>query len=275
MQISMGTPATTIVLVEPKTPGNVGAVARAMDNFGLEDMVLVNPCELNDEAYQRATHGGKILDNARIHSSMAEAVKNFFVVGTTGYVAKKEKTYHRMNKTPRELKEDLEHGDIDLAIVFGREDIGLLNEELNLCDTAVTIPTNPKSPVMNISHSVAVILYELYSENRGMDNFKRASSKDISRMMDEFTHLLLSQNYPPHRIEHTTTMFKRLLGRASPTAWDYSTLMGIFKRASHLSWIARGINESQLKNPSQFPSRDKNEEDGWNPDGDHDYPQNP
>ena len=138
-----------------------------------------------------------------------------------------------MNLTPKGLVERMERSDLPVALVFGREDIGLLNTELEICDIGVTIPAYGPNPVMNLSHAVAVILYEIYSRELDID-FKRATSDDKERMIQHFTNLLDSINYPEHRKEHSTIMFRRLLGRASPTTWEFHTLIGIFKRASHL-----------------------------------------
>ena len=111
----MGIPVSRIVLVGPKTPGNVGAVARVMSNFGLDDLVLVDPCELTDAAFVRATNGRHVLEGAKELETFEEAVKGYFVIGTTGFKATKQKIYHRVNLRPDELLEPIERTDLPEA----------------------------------------------------------------------------------------------------------------------------------------------------------------
>ena len=104
----------------------------------------------------------------------------------------------------------MERTDLPVAILFGREDVGLFNTELELCDIAVTIPTHPDNHVLNISHALIVILYELYSSGID-DEFLMATPSDKDRLSEEFDELLSVIRYPEHRKEHTSTMFKRLI----------------------------------------------------------------
>lgn len=115
-----------IVLVGPKFPGNVGAIARSMANFGLRDLVLVNPsCELDDDAFRRAKHGSFILENARIVSSMDEALEDcFLVAGTSGVTTKGDSNYTRIPVPAREFAEGCRGYQDKIALVFGREEIG-------------------------------------------------------------------------------------------------------------------------------------------------------
>ncbi len=225
----------SVVLVEPKTPGNVGAVARVMANFGLSHLVLINPCEINDEARIRATHGIGVLENATVSDSLEKVVKGRFVVGTTGHPARKQKVYHRMNWSSKDIKEKLARTDMPVALLFGREDDGLFNEELALCDAGVTIPANPDYPILNLSHAVAVVLYELFSRKLDLKDFQKATEDDKERMVAHFSELLDAINYEEHRKERTRVMFKRMIGRSAPTNWEYHTLLGIIKKAAQMA----------------------------------------
>ena len=160
-------PDIRVVVVGPKFEGNVGAIARCMANFGVEDLVLVNPCEIGETAMNRSKHGDYILRNARTVTSMEEAVEGcLLVVGTSGTVTKGDKNYARIPVDVREFAMDCRGYNEKIAFVFGREDIGLLQTELNRCDVLITIPADDKYPVMNLSHSVGVILYEMFQANR-------------------------------------------------------------------------------------------------------------
>ena len=131
-----------IVLVEPRTPGNIGAVARAMKNFGLEEMRLVNPCKITEEAWARAMHAQDILESAKTYTKLNDALKDVdFVAGTSAITTPSEKEYLRLSLTPQEFAEKAKAVDGRIALLFGREDFGLYNEELMLCDFLIRIPT--------------------------------------------------------------------------------------------------------------------------------------
>ena len=152
-----------VVLVEPLYQGNVGSVCRAMKNFGFSDLVLVNPCKLEGEARAMSSHARDLLEGAVHVSSLSEAIEDAsIVIGTTGITGMKFDEHIRVPAyNPRELKECLAGISGNIAVIFGREDNGFTNEELRMCDMITSIPTSDIYPVMNLSHAVTVILYEL------------------------------------------------------------------------------------------------------------------
>ncbi|TLZ49557.1 MAG: RNA methyltransferase [Methanobacteriota archaeon] len=153
-----------VVLVEPKYEGNVGAVARAMKNFGVTNLRLVNPCRIGEEARKRAMHSVSILEAAKRYRSYARAISGMdLVVGTSGVDTASEKKFLRIALSPRELGAKLAGLDGDAAIVLGREDYGLFNEELRACDVLVTIPANPEYPILNVAQAAVILLYELHA----------------------------------------------------------------------------------------------------------------
>ncbi len=118
----------SVIVVEPKTGGNIGAIARSMYNFGLKELILVNPRELGDEAYTRAMHAQDILDNAVITESFEEAIKMVdLVAATSARTTHGEKKTIRVPMTPEELFERFESYPGKIGLVFGREDYGLYN----------------------------------------------------------------------------------------------------------------------------------------------------
>ncbi len=224
---------TSIVLVEPKFTGNIGAVSRVMKNFGFYDLVLINPPRLDDEAFCRAKHSYDVLDSAKTYSDLEEALPYFdLLVGTTGIDTKKEKEALRRAEEPESFAEDILQFKGNVGIVFGREDTGLYNEELLLCDRLVTIPTSPEYPIMNLSHAVCVILYTLYMHGyQEMDDTEEyIGDNEKERVVHLFSSILDDINYPEHKKEKTTITFRRLMGRAKATPWDYHRIMGVLSR---------------------------------------------
>jgi tRNA/rRNA methyltransferase len=222
----------SIVLVEPKYGGNIGSAARAMKNFGFNKLVLINPPEIESECYQYAMHAEDIIESARTYSELKEYVKDVqVVVGTTGILNLNEKAYIRNPLTPKELSEKLSTAEESIAILFGREDFGLENHELKLCDLMVSIPTSKEYPVMNLSHSIAVLLYELSTCELEVPKGRGMSKVEKETFFEMFDKLLISIDYPEHKYENTKILFRRLIGRSMPTAWEFHTLMGVLTRS--------------------------------------------
>lgn len=224
-----------VVLVGPRVDGNVGAVARSMANFGFTELCMVNPCTLTDEAFKRAKHANYILKDAQVVGSFEEAIADcFHVVGTSGIVSAGEKHYIRIPLTPREFAERLEGVEEKVAVVFGPEDSGLSQEDLARCDLLVSIPSHEDYPVLNLSHAVTVVLYELYQKQIHVGSPKKASEHEREKLNEFFDELLDAINYPDFRRERTSIMFRRMMGRAMPSRWEFHTIMGIFGDAAKL-----------------------------------------
>ena len=154
-----------VVLVEPKRDENVGAVARVMKNFGFYSLYIVGD-SVGEKAFYVAYHAEDVLEKCKFVRTLEEAVEgSHIVVGTTAKTAS-ENNVLRNFVEPERLREIVEGKNGILTVVFGREDFGLLNEELRKCDFIVHIPANPAYPVLNLSHAVAVVLYELSKSSR-------------------------------------------------------------------------------------------------------------
>ncbi len=226
-------PHYRIVLVEPKFQGNIGAVARSMMNFDMDSLYLVNPCEIDDDAYRRSKHAKKLLLDSRIVSTFEEAIRGVdLVVGSSSAATDNEKKFNRIPLTPKELRKKMDGFDGEVALVFGREDIGLLNEELQMCDILVTIPAGKEYPVLNLSHAATIVLYELYTGKLSIKKTE-ADAREREKLFEHFERILPKVGYPEHKREKTTVMFRRMLGRSAPSRWEYHTLMGVF---SHILW---------------------------------------
>jgi tRNA (cytidine32/uridine32-2'-O)-methyltransferase len=150
-----------IVLVNTSHPGNIGGAARAMKNMGLERLYLVEPKEYpSDKAVWRSAGAVDVLENAVVVETLDEAIKGCgLVVGTSA----RERRIPWPLLNPRECGESVwtESEQHEVAVVFGREDRGLTNEELHKCNYHVHIPANPDYSSLNLATAVQVICYEI------------------------------------------------------------------------------------------------------------------
>lgn len=219
-----------IILVEPLYSGNVGSVARVMKNFGFSELVLQSPCELDMKTRVMAVHAYDIIENARIEFSLRDAVMGSnIVVGMTGNPGKTDNKHMRLPAlTPRRLKEKLTGAGGVISLVFGREDHGLQNEELEMCDIIVNIPTSPEYPSMNLSHAVSVVLYELSDITGGTTYL--ADHSDIELLYEHIDKVLDDVEYKEHKENKTKLMLRRILGRAELTGREVQTLRGVLRR---------------------------------------------
>ncbi len=226
-------PRIRVVLVEPKNEGNIGAVARAMKNFAASELVLVNPCPVGDEARKRAMHGIDLLETARTVSSLEEAVRRAdFVVGTSGIDTESEKHFARIALSPRDMAVRTARVKGTVAVLFGREDFGLLEPEIASCDLLVKIPASEVYPILNLSHAAAILLYELHAASAPSRRVREASGMEKEKLHEAFASLLEATDYPPHKRARTKIMFRRLVGRAVPSKWEFHALMGVLQRAT-------------------------------------------
>ena len=220
-----------IVLVEPQHPGNVGAVARAMANFGITDLALVNGCEINDDGYARSKSGRPILENLKRFDTMEKALADCDIaIGTSGIKPEGDKRWFRAPEDVKKINE-LINERLNPALVFGRENYGLYREELALCEVTITIPTNPDYPILNLSHAVGIILYEIKRKEKVKSPKKRkaVSQDEFERLVDRIMNMLEGSSYPERRLDRSRTTLRRLISRGNPDEGEYENLMGIFK----------------------------------------------
>tara|TARA_B100001250_G_C19787534_1_gene784876 strand:+ start:785 stop:1537 length:753 start_codon:yes stop_codon:yes gene_type:complete len=227
-----------IVLVEPQHDGNIGAVARSMMNFGFSDLRVVGRVgEWSEEARRRAKNSQEVLDKALRVSSMKEAVSDCsVVVGTSGKREDGEKTSSRHFLLPDELPDRLSNTQGKVALVFGPEGKGLLNNQLRLCDLLVTIPSWEGYPILNLSHAVAIICYSWYtnSENsqpsgtggRLLDpQLRRRLKTEIARLVES----LPTREHKRKGIEETLT---RVIMRGLPKNDEIHRIIGVISMSS-------------------------------------------
>ena len=226
-----------IVLVEPREPGNIGAAARAMANMGLARLVLVRPPDhLVADAFKMALAARPILESAIVVDDLAQALAGFgFVAGTT----RRPGAGRRGRVTPRQLAAELPVVTLanEVAILFGREDSGLTNDELQYCQRLVTIPSSGGFGSLNLAQSVLAIAYEIFiagdtSRSGGQGPpARRAPTADLEGLYAQMERVLLGIGYlDPANPSHMMRVFRRLLGRAGPDTREVRALRGIFRQ---------------------------------------------
>ncbi len=222
-----------VVLVGPEHSMNLGMVARVVKNFAVTDLCLVNPqCEIDVEAMKYAKHSKEILDNVKTYKTLKDAVKGFdLVIGTTGVVRRFTSSLKNCVSLP--VLPPLVNGK-RIVLVFGREGIGLNEVELSQCDVVTHIPADRAHPVLNLSHSVAVVLYALYAAKNEKPLFKAATIGDVQYMENMFSQIvdkLHTGSFPKLRDpEKAKIAFKRVLGRSSVADSEMQSLLGVFSR---------------------------------------------
>ena len=222
---------TRIVLVEPQHPGNIGAVARIMANFGIDDLALVNGCEITGEGFARSKSGRPILEKLQRFETMQEALADCdIVIGTSGIKPEGDKRWFRAPQNVKKINKLIDSRE-NPALVFGRENYGLYKDELALCETTITIPASPDYPVLNLSHAVGIVLYEMNREVKVKEPKRRktVSQEDFERLVDRIMEMLEDSSYPKRKLARSKTTLRRLISRGNPDEGEYENLMGIFK----------------------------------------------
>ncbi len=231
-----------IVLVGTLYSGNVGSVCRAMANMGIRDLVLAGPqiCDSWDEASRMAVHATDILEARRETAGLAEAVADCaFVVGTTA----RGGLYRQHVKTPRELAPELlrlaEGGKV--ALVFGREDKGLSNDEIGQCTHLVRIPVHPDYTSLNLSQAVLLCCYELYgaqgSYEPPVEKSLPAVAAHKQKLADMWRDMLLLIGFMKEdKADHMMQGVQRIFSRGVYSEDDVAIMMGVARQAD---WAAK------------------------------------
>tara|TARA_Y100001936_G_scaffold131384_1_gene128438 strand:- start:715 stop:1233 length:519 start_codon:yes stop_codon:yes gene_type:complete len=151
-------------------------------------------------------------------------------VATSGIKPKGDKRWFRAPKNVKKINKILEDREKP-ALVFGRENYGLYKEELALCETTVTISTNPEYPILNLSHAVGIVLYEIKRKVKvkGPKKRKSVSQEEFERLVDRIMEMLEDSSYPRRKLARSKTTLRRLVSRGNPDEGEYENLMGIFK----------------------------------------------
>ncbi len=234
-------PNTSIVLVEPQGPLNIGSTCRVMLNFGFSDLRLVNPKtdHQSDESRRMAVKGTSILDNLSIFDSLPNALADCnFAMGTTRRFGKYREDFLHPDQAAKQI---LSLSNTNrTALVFGREDHGLSTSELDQCQGLITIPTNNELPSMNLAQAVSICLYEINklhssTHNQVTNSKKLANGQSIELMMQHMRQTLIDIDYSdPQNPDHILRTFRKIFGRAQLTDREVHVLHGVWSR---IDWI--------------------------------------
>jgi tRNA/rRNA methyltransferase len=224
-------PGLSVVLISPRNPLNIGAAARAMSNFGFDDLRLVNPYDLAFREAVSAVGAGAVMEAARVFPTVAEAIADStLVVGTTG----------GDHREPEQALERLEFGASlirahgpGVALLFGSEKYGLSNDDISHCHWLMQIPARTEHRSMNLGQAVAVCLYELIRDGAVPAALpkRRASSAQLEILRERLAEVLLLSGYYDHTaVEGAERRLRALLKRTNLTHHDTLIWLGILRQ---------------------------------------------
>ena len=228
-----------IVLTQTSHPGNIGAAARAMKNMGIGDLALVNPAKFpHAEATARASGADDLLATASVHTSLDEAIADCRLV--LGASARERSLPWPMTDArdgaARALTETV-HGCV--AVVFGNEQAGLSNEELDRCQALLNIPANPEYSSLNLAQAVQVVTYELMMAARAglgervttVREHPSATADELERYYEHLAHVLAAVGFlDPNNPRYLMRRLRRLVSRMAPDEVEIQILRGILTK---------------------------------------------
>ncbi len=227
------------VLVRPRGSGNIGSVARALKNFGATELAIVGTARTTSFwARAMAVHGRDVLSDAKCYGTIREAVADCaLVVGTTC----RGGLYRKHSQTPREVAPRIAAAARTgkVAVIFGPEDHGLSNQDLEPCQLLVTIPAHPEYQSLNVAQAAVICLYEIFLAALAgpeQETIQRARAEDIERLYDIMRNTLLKIGFlDSENPEHMLLAFRRILGRAGLEDADVRIFTGLFRQ---IEWYA-------------------------------------
>jgi TrmH family RNA methyltransferase len=225
-----------------------------MMNMGLSDLAVINPHDRHDwdEAQRLSCHAKPLLEARKTFSTLQEAIVDCTVVAGT---SARTGLYRDHAGLPREIAPQVLDSACDhkTALVFGREDTGLTNEELALCTHIINIPSDKKYQSLNLSHAVMVCCYELFllagdeSYQAPRERSPEATGAMRDRLYDAWQHMMLETGFcEPEKLEHMMLGLRRIFSRGKLTDNDVSILLGIARQSR---WVANELKRNRPSNP--------------------------
>ena len=222
-----------IVLVDTIHPGNIGSVARAIKTMGLKRLSLVNPRVFpSGDANALAGNATDILENANLYSSIQDAIKNStFVYATSARDRSIQWPILNAEQASTEIVEQA-NSEKEISIIFGKEDRGLTNDELELANKLIEIPANPEYPVLNIAMSVQLILYEIFKASsndrpREWRDYPEVNSEQLQRLIKHFIDTAIEIDViDPENPKKIISRIKRMFTRLQPDEMEASFMRG-------------------------------------------------
>jgi tRNA/rRNA methyltransferase len=237
------TPAPVVVLVEPQLGENIGAVARAMANFGLSRLRLVKPVQgwPNERAKVMAAGADRVLDAASLYDSLEQAIGDCtFVVATTARIHDQAKAVVSAQEAAAEMAPRIAAGET-VALVFGRERYGLENDEVGQADRTLTLPVNPAFASLNLAQAVIIVAYEWFKRaGTGLpfataERSPPAPKEQIAAFFANLESELEKVEFfrPEEKRGVMRTNLRNIFQRIQPTQQDIRTLHGVIKAIAH------------------------------------------
>ncbi|MFL2730792.1 MAG: RNA methyltransferase [SAR86 cluster bacterium] len=222
-----------IVLIETSHPGNIGSVARAMKTMGLKNLLLINPRKFpSGDANALSGNAIDILEKAKVYKNLKDAIKDStFVYATSARV----RTIQWPTKNAQDAAEEIVKqvsANKKISIIFGREDRGLTNEELQIANTHIEIPANPEYPVLNIAMSAQIISYEILKASidttaRDWHDYPEVDSENLQMLIDHFIETATDIDViNPDNPKKIISRIKRMFTRLHPDEMETSFLRG-------------------------------------------------
>jgi len=242
----------TVVLIKPEHSGNIGSVARVMENFDFKNLVIFNPIESIDEilSYETqgfAMHGKDILFDAKIievknqenhMSEFKQFMKNFdYIIATTAQ-GKNYLNIRRLAIFPEDLDLPVSVKPLNIAIIFGKESRGLTNEEISLADILLRIPTSNNYSTLNLSHACGIVLYEIFKRintinvGRGISPVLIADKEDRSILLNIIEEIIEKLKIRSHKKENVFFAFRNIFGRSLMSKKELSLILGLFSKVN-------------------------------------------
>jgi len=219
----------TVMLVEPEYGINIGYVARTMANFGIKDLIITGRKKIPEIAYRFASHAGDILKNAKM-MEFDEALKKYdYRIATSARASKDWRTVIRRARYPEEsFKNALKHRKV--LLILGRDTTGLTNEEIMKCDDLIKIPTSEEYPALNISHSLAILLY-IWSIMNRKTKIKKVNvpREEVDALINYIGSIAKAVDLEEERAYRVVKLYREIALNKLDDDRDMLTLLGFFR----------------------------------------------
>ncbi len=246
----------SVVLVQPETGANIGSIARVMKNFNIDKLIIFNPIESVEKIRSRnsqgfAMHGSDILLSADIikiekkekHiSEFKRFLEKFDLIIATTSKGERYTNLNRLSIFPEDLIDKIPNSKkpLKIGIIFGKESSGLTNEEINLADISIRIPTSSNYPTLNISHACGIILYEIFKKinhlnlGRGKNPVLLADRDDRLILYKLIKKIIELTKIRAHRKSRVHQAFKNVFERSIMSKKELSLIVGLFSKMNSI-----------------------------------------
>jgi TrmH family RNA methyltransferase len=244
----------SIVLIQPEHVANIGSIARVMKNFNFKSLVIFDPFEKVEEiksykAQGYAMHGKDVLFNSEILSfkdnkdyliKYKELMERFDLIIATTAKGKHFRNIRRLSIFPNDLALPISENPLQIALIFGKESHGLTNEEIEVADILLRVPTSNFYPTLNLSHACGIILYEIFKKinfiniGRGEKPVLLANKNEKQVLYDIINKLIEKLKIRTHKKENVFFAFNNVFERAFVSRKEISLILSVFSKLDSL-----------------------------------------